>query len=186
MYMSTTTETPRSEQLPGGLDKPLPAPVKEAINGGEMTLGTEHSVIHWLLQPQQAPRYDVPVKFETPEGTLELTFRLRSIAGDKLDGIERQYMNEDPTKVDDMGLAAALIAASTEYVMDPKTGTRLELSDPKFVLGIGSVAEAIRARFHFQSGVLVNLANEVRRVSGWSPDRVGRASRVLVDLTGKA
>lgn len=145
----------------------------------------EHDAIFWLLQPPRAAFWETDVKYETPEGERTLVWRLRALKHAEIDEPERRFLraaDNDTDKLDEIGLAAEIVVAATERVADKESGNVIDLRSDAFRAGIPSASEALKARFDFQSGVLPALANEVRRISGWSPDRVGPARRVLVDV----
>lgn len=197
MAVESTREQPPSELLP----QDAPESVREIADRGvraaergekpadEVSAAAEHDAVFWLLQPPRAAEWESDVKYETPEGTRDLLWRLRSVKGSELDEMERRYVRAaggNAEDLDDVGLAAEIVARATLRVVDKASGTVLDLQSEAFRRGIPSAAEALRLTMDFQSGILTSLASEVRRISGWGPDRVGKSRRVLVDVAGKS
>lgn len=185
---AVTGQSPAPSEL---LPKDAPAAARaiadaspEDLKGTLESGSTEHDAAYWLLQPQVAPVYEADVKFETPSGTRTLVFTMQALAGTAIDEIERKFYNADPMKIDDMGMACSLVATALKSVKDKDTGSVVDL---QALVPTGyTLADALKNRFTFQSGVMVSLANIARDISGWGPDRVGRANRVLVDLSGNS
>lgn len=161
----------------------------------EVSAETERTALDWLLQPPRRLEYRVPVKFDTPDGEMELRFIIRSLTGRQLREIERRNAKDGNlgplAELDDQRVAAETVAAALVKIEDPSTGKSVDPRGEEFMRDeqghrIPDPADVLAARFAFQSGVLSNLASEVRRISGWSTDRVGTAQRVMVDAVGSS
>lgn len=175
-----------TQQRPSGTDpRPgVPADAPEAVrNGGkDATPEQEHDAIHWLLGAQAPPRYDITIDFDTPEGMKKLVLTVRALDGKTFEKIEKANTNTDAGpfgEMDDLRVNAEVTAAALIEFRDPETGATVTKEDEKFRAGLADPADAIAQRFHWQSGLLSGVAGEVRRISGWAPDRVQKAVRVV-------
>jgi hypothetical protein len=146
--------------------------------------------VKWLLEPRTTIRYKVPFKFETPVGTADLFAHITALDGRVIEKLERRATNERTGETDELAAAGALVAQALEFFAD-EDGEQVPLdeafrTDPR--TGEQAVAneDALLGRFRDQAGVLMMLAGEIRRVSGFSPDRVGTASRVLIEAVGNS
>lgn len=186
------TKTPAAPH-PEGLPPDAPEALTKSANGEKLNNAEERSAISFLLGPQKAPRYKAKVRYETDGGTMDLFFILRALPGEQLDAIEKRNMSDGPNGLQEMNdsrVAAETVSTSTVSIVDSE-GNETKPSDVAFrTQPNGDVmvdpAEALQQRFYYQSGVLMALAGEVRRISGWGPDRVGTAQRVVVDAVGNS
>jgi hypothetical protein len=137
----------------------------------------ERGALSWLLGATRAPEYDVEVEYDTPQGMKPLTFHIRSVDGRRITAIENENTSDRTGLLDDIAANAALVSEATVYIED-ETGDR---SDPDSVefRGDESIPKALamEKRFKYQDGLLSGVTGEVRRLGGWSPDRVKRAKR---------
>jgi hypothetical protein len=186
--------TPDPRDRATGLPPDAPQSVVDVARGhGAPKGGGERSAVRFLLGQQRAPRYKVRVEFATDEGDLALWFTIKALDGKKIDTIEKAHTDRNTVmgEADDLLISAELVAEATVEISDfepgtpeYETGMRTKPTDPEFLVGAVAAADALKARFHFQSGLLAGVANQIRRISGWAPDRVGQAQRVLVDVVG--
>jgi hypothetical protein len=157
--------------------------------------------VAYLLGQQRAPRYKVKVEFATDDGDIPLWFYIHSIDSKRIDKIEKAHTDRDSLmgEMDDLAVNAELVADALicfsddepgtpefEEAWEAKDGRVTEVNSPEFLAGNASSAEALMQRFHWQGGLLTGVAQQVRRISGWAPDRVGQAQRVLVDAAGNS
>lgn len=188
-------DSPREAEEAGRLRDPTegaPKDVAEAADAeGDVSLETAHAATYWLLQPQRAPEGTCEVQFDTPEGRQTLLWDIRAVPGETIDAIELENTSETTGRLDVTQAAAELVAKATIEIR-PATGASgpsIDINSELFRSGptgmVPNAAEALKARFYFQSGILTFLQNEIRSLSGWSPDRVGPAKRKLVNLSGK-
>ena len=186
-----TTKDPRDRA--GGLPPDAPQSVVDAARGHKVDSAGERSGVAFLLGQQRAPRYKVPVEFATDEGDVKLWFLIHSLDSNRIEKIEKAHT--DSTKImgesDDLMIAAEVVADACISISDGEPGKpeydtlpKVHPADETFRNGMTSGADALRARFHWQEGLLSGVASNVRRISGWAPDRVGQAERVLVDVAG--
>lgn len=196
----STVQHARPPEDPGappsaGLPEDAPPAIRAAADGdtSDVTVGGEKDGIYWLLQPARAMHWECRVDYDTPEGIRPLRWGIRSLDGKRIDDIEqRNSTGEGPfAKVNQLTTNAELVAEASTIVRDSGSGRKIDLHSEEFRTTpagdvLASTAEALRLRMHFQSGLLAYLAEEVRRISGWSPDRVGQAQRVLVDAAGNS
>lgn len=176
-----------------GLSPDAPDAIQKAADGDKISPAEERSALEYLLGPQRAPRYEAKVTFSTDAGDVELLWGLKALPGEQIIRIERRNTKvnaEDPLdSVDDLQMAAELVAEATTHIRD-KSGRETRPADEDFRRRpngelVPTDVEALRQRFYFQTGILTALAAQVRRISGWGPDRVGTAQRVLVDAVGE-
>lgn len=193
--------TPDARDRAIGLANDAPQSARDVARGHETDAAGERSAVAALLGQQRAPRYKVKVDFATDDGDVVLWFFVHSLDSKRIDAIESAHT--DKTKVsatgmpeqDDLALNAEIVADATISISDGEPGTAAYEAEPKvtptdeqFRSGpngmLPSGAAALQARFHWQEGLLTGVATQVRRISGWAPDRVGQAERVLVDVAG--
>jgi hypothetical protein len=190
----TAVPVPKRELDPAAdLPPDAPEPVRDAARGKEpKTTGDEIAAIEFLLGPQQTTVWDCDVLYETPKGTATLKWRVESMRGEDIEKHERECLDmvDGVQRMNERRLSAELVAAATVFVKD-MTGRQTKPTDEDFRRTPSgdinpSAADALRGRFERQEGILYYLAQEIRRISGWSPDRVGNAQRVLVNVTGNS
>lgn len=172
---ATGPPSPPEEDGKAALDR---AAAGETIDGAE-----ERSALDWLLGATRVLEYDVPVDYETPDGMKKLTFHIRQLDPDKIDEIENNNRKGDGpfARVDRYGFNVDLAAEATLYFTD-ESGRKVEPTSEEFRGGMpGGTAQALRVRFKGQGGIFAALSDEIQSVSGFSPDRVGTAQRVLVE-----
>ena len=174
----------RLRQIPQVKD--APEPVQRAAVGGKVSPDEERTALAWFLEPQRPLRYRCEVQFDTPEGLKPMTLIVRSIPQADMEKIENRNRKGEglmaeyddfQVNVEIVGEALVAIEAGNEEI---------EPNDPRVLSGLPSIAEAMKARFYYQPGVLSGVAAEVRRISGWGTDRVGRAERVLTHTAGNS
>lgn len=188
-----TEPLPRSNPRdPGSLAPPdAPEAIRDSLREErvkEVDDDGEKSAMEYLLGQQAAPKYKVPVKFDTPAGLVELEWHLHSLDGKTIDEIEERHTDQQNPfgKSDDYMIAAEILREATIKIVDPKTGQETAVDSEEFRGGLADPAHAIKQRFHWQAGTLINLGGVVRRISGWGTDRVGEASRVLSVAAGNS
>lgn len=189
------TSDPRDRAA--GVDPAAPAAVLDVARGHETTPAGERSAVGFLLGQQKAPRYKIRVDFATDDGDVKLWFFVHSLDSKLLTRLERNGTDETKVtatgmpEVDNEAISAAVVAEATISISDGEPGTsgydvgaKVKPTDAAFMAGNVSAALALQQRFHWQEGLLSGIASQVRRISGWAPDRVGQAERVLVDTAG--
>lgn len=193
--MSTTTSTPEPAEQLTGIPPDAPEAVTKSAKGEKVNEEEERGALSFLLGAQRAPRYRVTVQYDTDDGRKELAWVLRALPAEKLDEIEKRNTKEGGPgqlpQMDDQRIAAETIAEATVEIRDPVTGDSTNPREERFRRQpdgeiIEDPAEVLHQRFYYQSGVLAALVGEVRSISGWGPDRVGRAQRVIVDAAGNS
>jgi hypothetical protein len=163
-----------------------PDGVRRSAVGAKVTPEQERSALTWFLEPQRPLRYRVPVQYDTPEGVQTLTLLMRSIPQHDMERIEQRNRKGDGplAEYDDFQVNAEMVGEALVAFVDGEE--EIVANDPRVLSGLPSVAEAMKARFYYQPGLLAGLASEVRRISGWGTDRVGRAERVLTATAGNS
>lgn len=193
--MDTKTETKGTDSsaedqaVKNTLPTGAPEGLVKAAQGKDVTGDEERDVIDFLLGKQAAPRYKVEVKFDTPKGTRELVWTLRALDGRRIFALEKEYTKTGSGvpygDLDDIAFNAALVAEATVEIASP-SGRKVDIKSDEFRAGCASPVDALMQRFHYQSGVLAGLAGQVREISGWSPDRIGSAQRVITTAVGNS
>lgn len=176
----------RSDVLPDD----APEAVRQAADGEaeKVKVGGEKTALDWLLGATRPVEYDVPVKFDTPEGPKELVFHIRQLDGKTIIDTEDEHRKGTGpfAELDDIAFNADLVAKATLHFTDP-SGRKIDPRSAEF-LGENPFGPAIamEARFRFQPGLLDGVAGEIRKVSGYAPDRVGAAERSTDRVLGEA
>lgn len=169
---------PSEATLPLG----VPDAVKATARGEAPSPEAERTVIDWLLAPQAPIKYEVPVDFDTEVGPRKLIFVIRSMDSMVIDQIERRNVDASTGRSEDLLINAQLVTEALIEFRSEDGAHRVDIRSPEFLRGIPDPAIALEQHFHWQAGLLAGVAMEVRRVSGWAPDRVGTARRALVDM----
>jgi hypothetical protein len=190
---AVTESTQGSAERPEGVPPDAPETLDRAVKGERLDFEEERGVLSFLLGAQKAPRYRVPVKFDTEVGMKELTWIIKALPAEKLDEIEKRNTKDTQPgrmpQMDDQRVAAETVVEATVTIRDPLTGDETNPREERFRRQpdgqiIEDPAEVLKQRFFFQSGTLAALVAEVRQISGWGPDRVGSAQRVIADAAG--
>lgn len=177
------TATPRREDPADGLPPDAPEAVREAAAGGDLSATSDRDAVDWLLQPRRPQRFRVKTTIETDEGTQPITFVIHQLDSKRIDEVERRNLDEKTGRIDQVKANAELVAEACDH-LEGALGHKIDPKSEEFRAGLPSPALAFEQRFHWEAGVLAGVAGEVRRVAGWSPDRVGTAQRVLVETAG--
>jgi len=161
-----------------------PGDVDEGTDEARALAEEEHGALEWLLSAEQPPPWEVEVQYLTPRGTKPLVFVVVPMDGREITNIEeRNTSGSGPAvtrKLDEIANNAELVAAATLYIEDPKTGERMDPGSPEFRGQMPSKATAIERRFAKQSGLLMGVAGQVRSISGYNSDHVGKARQRAV------
>lgn len=169
--------------------------IRELGKGGDAktivdTPRKEASVLSFLLGPPKAQVFGIPVDYDTDDGRRKLRFVVSQVRGDKIREIEKRWAKDGQlgplAELDDAKIAADTVWEALVAIQDPESpGEQVKKGDPAFLdNGDGQMmsgADAIAQRFAYQFGVIELVAQEIRRISGWNPDRIGTASRMVVE-----
>lgn len=167
--------------------KVFPPEVEAAATGRSLNGAEESKALEFLVGATYRDVQDVRVQFATPAGMLPLVFRVRAVDGRRLTELEKEHTEGDnplTADADTIALSAAIVAESVEVIIDPSSGAKLDPHSERFCGDVPSTAIALEGRFKYQAGLLDGLAGQIRRISGWDPDRVGQASRAVVTASG--
>lgn len=170
----------------------------------ELTATNERDALDWLLGNQRPMEHYVDVRYDTPEGEQPLRLHIRAQDGKKLDAIEVAHTNQQTGVTDIAAVQADIVAlacfrlgagpgfahemslASEEFrTVDMPDRDSEEPGATKKVL-LASPPEALRYRFRTQWGLMQGVAIQVRRISGYDPEKIGQAQRRLVDAAGNS
>lgn len=193
MSASTQPPVPSPQDVRSDLPPGAPASVHRAAGDEKLSPTDERDAIYWLLQPARATHWRSRVLYQTPEGERPVWWYLKSLDPGKIEAIERRNQEGDGpfARLNAPAANAEIVDAATEKIEDCASGRSIDIEDERIRTTptgemIASRSEALRLRFHFQGGLLAYLAEEVRRLSGFSADRVGAAERVLVETVGNS
>lgn len=164
--------------------------VGRAAGGAELKAGEERSALDWLLGAPEPARYTVEAEYDTPAGLKPLKVNFTAMDGSKLDKIEQSHISERTGVMDKGAADAELFIEAVTTIEDPDTGKSVKVGSEEFRTikpgepALASAIDALHVRFKTQPGVVAGVARAIREAAGWAPDRVGKASRVLVDAAG--
>lgn len=167
-----------------------------------LTQENERDALDFLLANAPPMEHYVDVQLDTEEGLLPLRFHIRAQDGKKLDAIEIANTNESTGQVNIAEVQAQIIALAC-FKLEGRAGHDIGIRTEKFrtvmvpdpdsddptvkkAVLLASPAEALRHRFRTQWGLVQGVAVQVRRISGYDNDRVGKAQRRLVEASGNS
>lgn len=170
--------------------------LEHAAQGARLDDDEEKAGLDYLLGTAQATLHDVTVQLETPDGLKPITFVIRQMDGRKLDEIEQRHVNRATGTMDKFGSDVEVVATATKWLTD-STGREIDPKSEEFrtvaqrdpmthevkTIVLGSTVLALERKFQVQLGLLSGVADQVRRVSGFDPERVGKAQRRLVEAS---
>jgi hypothetical protein len=182
-------QQPREGDQPGAIadvstGRIRPADVEHGSPEAAKLDADERGALAWLLTAEAPPPWEVEVQSLTPQGFKPLLFVVLPQDGRKIVEIEdRNTAGSGPQmsrKLDEIANNAELVAESTTLIEDPFDGTKIDPGSPEFRGPLPSKALAMERRFARQAGLLMGLAMEVRRISGYNSDHVGKARQRVV------
>lgn len=179
--------TSAAEREALGLPEETPGSVVRAATGEKVDAKGEESALDFFLGATYRPEYTVKVEFETSAGMRPLTFRLWALDDrelQRIDAAHRKDADSPFAKLDATGFNAEMVSKATKYITDG--ARRIAPDSEEFVGQIPDPVAAMELRFKYQPGLLEGLAEEIRKLSGYSRDRVGSAQRALVDAAGNS
>lgn len=170
--------------------------LEHAAMGAELDEDEEKAGLDYLLGNAKPTLHDVTVQIETPAGLKPVTFVVKQMDGRVLDEIESRNVDRAAGKLDKFSADTEVLARATVKIFD-STGREIDPRSEDFrrvkqrnpitgeeqLVVIGSTAQALERRFQTQLGLLSGVADQVRRVSGFDPDRVAKAQRRLVEAS---
>ena len=159
--------------------------------GATLDEAEESMALDYLLGSPEAAIFDVPVDVDTPAGRRPMKFVIQAQDGKVIERFENLHRNQTTGLLDQVPASCAIVAEATielvagSRTIDPRGSEWLTM---KIVDATGANVEhkfadpgvALARRFRGQQGLIVFLANEIRRVSGYDLERVGQAQRKLV------
>jgi hypothetical protein len=184
---SSEDDEPREGEKPRLLDdvaagRIRPADAEPGSDEAAKLDDGEIGALDWILTAEKPPPWEVTVQSLTRDGFQPLVFVIEPQDGRKITDIEeRNAKGKGPNrKLDEIGNDAELVAEATLFIEDPKTGRRIEPGSDEWRGPIPSKATAMEKRFAKQAGLLMGVAMEVRKISGYNSDHVGNARRRAV------
>lgn len=189
---ASETLTPEQERAALGLPEDAPQSVVDAARGRVPDKGpegdeVEAGALNWLLGPAPPLEYDIKTMIDTPAGTEPLTFHIRQLDDTEIQKLEQEHTTGSGpfATLDRPMLNAAKAAKATLYMVDA-TGKRTEPSSAEFRGPVPAPEDAMRLRFKKQPGILISVAQEIDRVAGFSPERVGVAEKAMSTAVGNS
>jgi hypothetical protein len=164
--------------------------VERASNGKSLSQGAEKSALDYLLGAPAPAKYSVKVAFETDDGLKDLRVHFTAMDGRKLDEIEQKNISQATGVMDKASADAELMTEAVTSIEDPVTGKAIGVRSEAFRTvkdgepPLASAVDALQVRFGSQLGLVAGVASAIREAAGWKADRVGKASRELVDAAG--
>lgn len=148
----------------------------------------EKSVLDFLLGKTHRSEADVKVELDTPAGLRSLSARIRALDERTMERIDAENRSGDGpfSRLDRAGANAGLLAEAVVHFEDPESGRKVDPRTEEFLGGAANPAVAIEGRFKYQPGLLEALAEEVRKISAYNPERVGTAQRVVQAAVGNS
>lgn len=160
----------------------LPPAVDALARDKKVSPAEERDALSYFLTATPPGRHyvDVEMDFEG-RGMATLRFHILAMRGKRIEAIENaNKKGEGPfAQIDQLQADAELVTEGTDFVEDPESGRGVKLDSPAFMGPAASPVIALQARFEGQEGLLGHIANRIRSISGWSPDRVGEAKRIV-------
>jgi hypothetical protein len=165
-----------------------------------LTEENERDALDFLLAPKPPRLYDVKVTYDTEDGLRELVFVIRGMDGRMIDRIEQSHVSEATGRLDVISANCHLVAEATAF-LSGRPGHEVKIDSAEFLTirrpnpdnpegyeetALASPVDALEARFKTQLGLIAGVSSEVRRVSGYDPERVGTAKRRLVNAVGNS
>lgn len=183
----------RSARALSGGDKGLEN-VLHAAQGAELDEEEEGSALDYVLGAPKPVVHDITVQFETDKGMRPLTFVVQVRDVSKIDAIEMRNLDQGTGQVDRLTADCEIVAECALMLLDGKRQVRLNSEEFLTVRRRGpggeiesfthvAVPDALRARFRSQLGLINGVALQIKRVCGFTPDRVGQAKRRLVEAS---
>jgi hypothetical protein len=186
--MGAGTAGSQSGKAPGGLEG-APDELENAAAGKDVGDDGEKKVLDYLLGKTYRPKGFVDVKLDTEAGLLPLRVFLRALPETRLDEIDAANREGDGpfSKLDVAGFNAAVLAEAIESFGDPNDADAKVSPDDESFVGQGlNVEVAISGRLRYQPGIMQGLVEEVRKLSGYAPERVGTAQRIIQTAVGNS
>jgi hypothetical protein len=185
MDHSTTTD-PDLEAARAAMPAGAPDALSELALGRDVSAEEERGALSFLLGKTRRLQYTLPVQYDTEEGMKTLRVRIQQCDDRKLNELDAAARDGDGpfAKLDTTQFNASVCAEGMVYVED-ETGRRVMCDSEEWIGGAPNPVIAMEVRFKFEPGLLEGIAEEIRRVSGYAPNRVGSAQRVLVNAVGK-
>lgn len=167
----------------------------------ELTEENERDALDYLLAPKPPRLYGVTVQYDTEDGLRPLTFVIRGMDGRRLDAIEQAHVSEATGLIDRISADCHLVAEGTVWLEVAGSDRQVKLDSAEFLTirrpreghpetmeehRLSAPPDALEARFKTQLGLLSGVSRELRRISGYDPERVGVAQRRLVDAVGNS
>lgn len=168
--------------------------VVHAEQGAVLDEDEEQSALDYLLGAPKPVVHEIPVQFETDAGMKELRFVVQVRDVSRIDEIEVRHFDQQTGRVDRLAADCEIVAECTQMLIDGKRQVRINSEEFLTVRRRGpdgevesfthvAAPDALRARFRSQLGLISGVTLEIKRVCGYTSDRVGQAKRRLVQAS---
>lgn len=181
--MAEPTTPPPAPELP----EDVPPALRTAAQNGEIDGQGETDALDYLLGATKRPEYTLTFQYETPAGRLErLIFRFRGMDARRIEEIDVENRQGDGpfAKLDQTGFNAQVAHEAVFAILNPKTNR--EVTAEEFIGDAPTPQLGWEMRFKYQPGILDGLVAQIREKAGFNADRVGNASRALVEAAGNS
>lgn len=159
-----------------------PAAIDPASPEGAEFEEAEKGALDYILTPEKGPPWEVEVQLTTPAGLKPLLFIIEPQDARKIVEIEeRNTSGSGPLRrLDEVANNAELVASACIAIEDPLTGRKIDPGDADWRGPIPSKAAAMERRFARQGGLISGIAGQVRSISGYNSEHVGKARQRAV------
>lgn len=182
-----TSQDQQPGSAPGGLTG-APPELERAAAGRVPSEDGERSVLDYLLGKTHRPESFVTVKLDTQDGLKDMRVYIRALHERKFEELDAANRDGDGpfSKLNRAAFDAAVVAEALIKLEDPESGSSVTADSPEFLGGVPSIPLAVEGRFRYQPGLIGQLAERVREISGYAPERVGTAQRVIKAAAGNS
>lgn len=168
--------------------------LEHVVQGATLNAAEEASALDYLLGTPAAGVFTIDVEIDTPVGRAPATFVVQSQDGAALEKAETLHRDANTGLLQQLPASAAIVSLATLKLVDAAHPAGINIrTDAKWLTmvitdALGNTSphkfadpgEALLRRFTGQQGLLLFVAQEIRRVSGYDEGRVSQSKRKLV------
>lgn len=160
-----------------------------------LTLDDEVDALDFILSGKPPAVHTVPLTIVTDTGHSRLEWDFKAQDARLIREIEDRNTNESTGVIDTVTNDAQLLAEATVELRTPRRTIDIRSTEFRTIRARKagsdeyeeitlSPPDALEARFKKQWGLAANVANEVRKLSGYDKTKVGASHRKLVTASG--
>lgn len=161
--------------------------VAHSAQGAELDPEEEAKGLEFLLGAKPATVHEIEIQYETAAGMVPLTFVVRTVDTRRVDKIEARNIDQNTGQIDRLTADCEIVSDAAVAIRDG-SGREVKIDSDEFLtfnrpdgpFKHASPANALEERFRDQLGLITGVALEIKRASGFSPERVKKAKRLLV------